>query len=327
MKTHRGFATFAAAAALLGTVGSAQAQAQEWPAAPIKVIVPFDAGSTPDTLARVVGEGLSARLHQPVIVENRSGAAGNIGTDAVAKAAPDGLTIGVSIGGPLTVNPVLYRKLPFNPDRDLAPISIAVSQPLVLAVSKKVPASSAKELVALLKSTQGKYSYGSVGVGSISHLAMEWVASASGATLIRVPYRGAGSLVTDLQAQTVDMALMPAAALMPSAKAGSIRAIAVAAPRRSPLVAELPTFAESGLPDIDGDGWIGFVAPAKVPPRILSRLNAEIVAVLADPAVRTRLRNLYMEPVGSSTERFREVIAADSARWRPLIQKLEIKLD
>ena len=262
-----------------------------------------------------------------MIVENRSGAAGNIGTDVVAKAVPDGLTIGVSIGGPLTVNPVLYRKLPFNPDRDLVPISIAVSQPLVLAVSKKVPASNAKELVALLKSTQGKYSYGSVGVGSVSHLAMEWVASASGGTLIHVPYRGAGSLVTDLQSQTVDMALMPAAAMMPYAKAGSIRAIAVAAPRRSSLVPDLPTFAEGGLPDIDGDGWIGFVAPAKVPSRILARLNEAIVSVLADPVVRTRLRNLYMEPVGSSTEQFRETIASDNARWRPLIQKLDIKLD
>ena len=318
------------AASLVGIVllGSAlRLPAQEWPSAPVKIVVPFDPGSTPDTVARIVGEGLSIRLHQAFIVENKSGAAGNIGTDNIAKASPDGQTIGVSIGGPLTVNPVLYRKLPFNPDRDLAPIRIAVSQQLVLAVSKKVPATNAKELVALLKSTQGKYSYGSVGVGSVSHLAMEWVASASGATLVHVPYRGAGALVTDLQSQTIDMALMPAAALMPYAKAGSIRAIAVAAPRRSPLVPDLPTFVESGLPDIDGDGWIGFVAPARVSPAIQARMNAEIVHVLGDPSVKARLLNLYMEPVGNSAEQFRTVISSDNGRWRPLIQKLDLKLD
>jgi tripartite-type tricarboxylate transporter receptor subunit TctC len=325
MNFHRAFLLLASAA--LATVPSI-ALAQVWPKGPVRVIVPFDAGSTPDQVARVVSASLTVRLGQPLVVENKSGAAGNIGTNAIAKAAPDGQTIGVSIAGPLAVNPLLFKKMPYDPARDFELLTVAVSQPSVLVVALKHPINSSKELLGLLKdSRQAKLSFASIGAGSISHLAMQTLAAASDADIIHIPYKGSGAAVTALLSGEVDMALLPAAAVMPYVKAGKLRGLAIAATRRSPSLPDLPTFAESGLPDVRADAWIGFIAPAKLPPSIAKKLDDLIVQALADPAVRDKLRAQYMDVVANTPAEFRALLAADAARWKPVIDKNHITLD
>lgn len=304
----------------------AVASAQEWPQGPVRVVVPFDAGSTPDLAARLVGDRLSAKLRQPFVVENKSGAAGNIGTDAVAKSTPDGRTIGVSIAGPLGVNALLFKKVPYNAAKDIDLITIAVSQPSVLVVSNKLATTDPKQLLAMLKG-QAKLSYASIGAGSISHLAMAALVAQAGGNVVHAPYRGSGAAVTAVLTGEVDMALLPAAAVMPHVKAGKLRALAVASPTRSPSLPELPTLVESGLPDIKADAWIGFIAPAKTPAAVMKTLHDQIVQVLAEPEIREKLRTQYMDPVGNSPEEFRKLLASDVARWKPVIEQNSITLD
>lgn len=300
--------------------------AQEWPQGPVRVVVPFDAGSTPDLAARLVGDRLAAKLRQPFVVENKSGAAGNIGTDAVAKSSPDGRTIGVSIAGPLGVNALLFKKVPYNAAKDIDLITIAVSQPSVLVVGNKLATTDPKQLLNMLKG-QTKLSYASIGAGSISHLAMAALVAQAGGDVVHAPYRGSGAAVAAVLAGEVDMALLPAAAVMPHVRAGKLRALAVASPTRSPSLPELPTLAESGLPDIKADAWIGFIAPARTPPAIVKSLHDHIVQALAEPDIRDKLRAQYMDPVGNSPEEFRKLIASDVARWKPVIEHNSITLD
>lgn len=322
---HRRLISMLASAALVAASGISVAQ--EWPKGPVRVVVPFDAGSTPDLVARIVSERLASRLGQPMVVDNKSGAAGNIGTDVVAKAAPDGQTIGVSIAGPLAVNPLLFKKMPYDPARDLEPVTVAVSQASVLVVSSKHAAGSAKDFFALLKKDQAKLSFASIGAGSISHLAMETLAARSGADFVHVPYRGSAAAVTAVLTGEVDMGLLPAAAVMPHIKAGKIRGLAVASVKRSPSLPDLPTLAESGLPDIQADAWIGFIAPAKTPASIVSKLHHEIAQVLGEAAVKDKLHSQYMDPVGNSPVEFRALLSADAARWKPIILQHKIALD
>jgi tripartite-type tricarboxylate transporter receptor subunit TctC len=322
---HRTLELLLACAALAAASGTSMAQ--EWPKGPVRVVVPFDAGSTPDLVARVVSERLAARLGQPMVVDNKSGAAGNIGTDIVAKAAPDGQTIGLSIAGPLAVNPLLFKKMPYDPARDLELITVAVSQPSVLVVASKHAAANAKDFLALLKGGQAKLSFASIGAGSVSHLAMETLAARSGADFVHVPYRGSGAAVTAVLSGEVDMGLLPAAAVMPHVKAGKIRALAVASAKRSPSLPDLPTLAESGLPDVQADAWIGFIAPGKTPASVITRLHDHIAEILGETAVREKLRSLYMDPVGNSPSEFRALLSADVARWKPIIQQHKIALD
>lgn len=309
-------------------IGAATASyAQEWPTRPVRVIVPFAPGSTPDLVARIVSERLALRLGKPMVVENKAGAAGNMGTDAVAKAAPDGHTIGVSIAGPLAVNPLLFKKMPYDPARDLELVTIAATQPAVLVVSSRLAVNSTNELLAELKKNPSKYSFSSMGAGSISHLAMQALSARSGADAVHVPYSGSGAAVTAVIAGDVDMAVLPAAAVVPHIKTGKIKGLAVATAKRSPSLADLPTLAEAGVQDIQADAWIGFIAPAKTPPAIVKRLNEEITQILAEPAVKDKLRVQYMDPVANSPVEFRDVLAADAARWKPVIQKHNITLD
>jgi tripartite-type tricarboxylate transporter receptor subunit TctC len=298
----------------------APAFAQDWPRGPVKVMVPFDAGSTPDLAARVIGDRLAARLQQPFVVQNKSGASGNIGTDAVAKADADGQTIGVSIAGPLGVNALLFGKMPYDVAKDLELVTIAVSQPSVLVVGPRLAAADAQQLAALMKGPS-RLSFASIGAGSISHLAMAALVAQAGGDAVHVPYRGSGAAVTAILAGQVDMALLPAAAVMPHVKAGKLRALAVASPARSPSLPGLPTLAESGLPDIKGDAWIGFIVPAKTPAAAVKRLHGAIVQVLAEPAVKEKLRAQYMDPVGNSPDAFRKLLASDVARWKPVVEK------
>jgi tripartite-type tricarboxylate transporter receptor subunit TctC len=307
---------------------AARAEPQAWPKGPVHIIVPFAAGSTPDVIARLVSEQLSTRIGKPVVIDNKPGAAGNIGTDMVAKAVPDGQTIGVSIAGPLAVNSLLFKKLPYDPAHDLEPITIAATQPAVLVVSN-VPgaATSAAGLFAMMKQNPGKYSFASMGAGTVSHLAMQALSSRNDADLVHVPYGGSSAATTAVMTGEVNMAVLPAAAVMPFIKAGKLRALAIASAKRSTLLPDLPTLAESGVPDIQADAWVGFIAPAKTPPEIISRLHEELVQILAEPAIKEKLKLQYMEPVADSSSEFRGVLAADVARWKPVIQKLNITLD
>lgn len=307
-------------------LASGAASSQDWPQGPVKLVVPFDAGSTPDLVARLIGDRLATRLHQPFVVENKSGAAGNIGTDAVAKADPDGRTIGVSIAGPLGVNSLLFKKMPYDAAKDIDLVTIAVSQPSVLVVSSKLATTDAKQLAALFKG-DAKLSFASIGAGSISHLAMAALVAQAGGDAVHVPYRGSGAAVTAVLAGLVDMALLPAAAVMPHVESGKLRALAVASPARSPSLPALPTLAESGLPDIKGDAWIGFIAPARTPAPVVKRLHEQIAQVLAEPAVRDKLRTQYMDPVGNSPDEFRRLLASDVARWKPVVEKNKLTLD
>ncbi|HEX7558578.1 MAG TPA: tripartite tricarboxylate transporter substrate binding protein, partial [Usitatibacter sp.] len=294
---------------------------------PVHLVVPYGPGSTPDIVARIVGERLSARIGKPLVVDNKPGAGGNIGTDAVAKASPDGQTIGLSIAGPLGVNTLLYRSMPYDPARDLALITIAATQPSVLVVTPRLGVSTTAELVAALKANPGRYNYSSMGGGSISHLAMEALAARSGAEIVHVPYSGSAPAVLALLSGEVDLACLPAAAVMPQIKAGKLKALAVATEKRSPALPDLPTLREAGIENVFADAWMGFVVPARTPAAIVKRLQEEIGRVLADREVREKLRAQYMDVVANSPAEFRAVMNADMERWKPVIEKNHIRLD
>ncbi|OVZ58741.1 ABC transporter substrate-binding protein [Pigmentiphaga sp. NML030171] len=291
------------------------------------MIAPFAPASTPDTLARVLSERLSKRLKQTFVVENKAGAGGMIGTDHVAKAAPDGLTLGVSITGPLVNNKLLYKKMPYDPDRDLTPITIAVMQPSVIVARAGLPAANLEQLVALLRQSPGKFNYASIGNGSLSHLTMELVASRSGTSIVHVPYGGSSQAVTALLAGDVDMACLPAAAVQSFVKAGKLRAIAVTTGARTRFMPEVPTLAEQGMKGVDTGAWMGIVAPAGLDPALKSRIHDEVVRALEEPEARKAFDSQMMEVVAGTPEAFSAYLKEEADRWFPIIRKNGIELD
>ena len=297
------------------------AAAQDFPSRPIRLIVPFAAGSTPDVFARIVGEKASAGLKQPVVIENRPGAGGNTGTDAVAKAAPDGYTMGASITGPLVNNTVLYKKMPYNPFTDLAPITFGVHQPNVIAVSAALGVGSMPELFALLKKNPGKYNYASIGAGSLSHLSMELIKSLTGTFVVHIPYTSSPAAVTGLIAGDTQIASLAPLAVMPHVATGRLKVLAISTPQRSPLLPNIPTFKETGVLDVVASAWIGLVAPAKTPLAIVERLNREFVAALKDPATAEKLRAQYMEPQPGTPAEFAAYLQEELKRWTPVIKR------
>lgn len=313
-------------AVAVGALAAATALAQDWPTGAVRVVVPYGPGSTPDIVARVVADKLGARLGKPFVVENKPGAAGMLGTAIVAKAAPDGQTIGISIAGPLAVNTLLYRKMPYDP-AELAPVTIAATQASVLVATPALGVTSATELVALLKANPGKYNYSSMGAGSISHLAMEALGARAGAQMVHVPYAGSGPAVAALLAGDTHLAALPAAAVMGHIKAGKLRALAVATERRSTALPDLPTLREAGIENVFADAWMGFVVPARTPEAIVARLREEIARALAEPDARDKLRAQYMDVVANTPAEFRAAMKADVERWRPVIERNAIKLD
>lgn len=303
------------------------AHADEWPQKPVRIVVPFAAASTPDILARVLADRLAANLKQPFIVDNKPGAGGMVGTDAIAKATPDGYTFGVSITGPLVNNTLLYKSMAYEPFRDLAPITLAVNQPCVLVANKDFNASGLQEVIAELKRSPGKYNYASLGNGTMAHLSMELVAARSGTQIVQVPYPGSSQAVAALVAGDVGLGCMPASAVMSLVKAGRLKAIGVASRNRSPLLPDIRTLAEQGLPEFEANAWIGVVAPAATPAPILARIHAEVVKVLMQPDVREALHARLMEPVGNTPEQFAAFMREELERWGPIIRSNNIKLD
>jgi len=298
-----------------------------WPSKPVHVVVAFAPGSTPDIVARMVSDKLAERLGKPVIVENKPGAGGNIGTDAVAKASPDGYTLGLTISGPLAANTLLFKKLPYNPQTDIEPVTIVATQPSVLVVSAQSGVKDMPALLARLANNPGKFNYSSMGTGTISHLAMAALAARSGTEIVHVPYAGSGQAVTAILAGDTQMAVLPAAAVMPHVRAGKLNALAVATAKRSAVLPDLPTLAEAGLPDIQGDAWMGLIAPARTPAAIINRLQADIAQIVHSDDIRQKLDGQLMEPVGGTPAEFRATVRSDLARWQPVIKKNNISLD
>jgi tripartite-type tricarboxylate transporter receptor subunit TctC len=301
--------------------------AQTWPPKTVRIVVPFGPGSTPDIVARLVSDELKKKHpDSSFVVENKPGASGNTGTDAVAKAEPDGTTIGISIGGPLAINTLLFSKLPYNPGKDIAPVSQLITQPSALAVSPALHVNTVAELVALLKKEPGKYNFSSIGNGSLSHLAMEAVAIKSGARLVHVPYPSSPAAITSVIRNDTQMGCLPAISVTPQAKTGSVKILAVSTARRSPFLPEVPTLKESGI-DVEADAWMGMIAPGGTPKPIIDAINKDIVEIIKLPAVRDKLATQLMEPVGSSPEEFRRQIDGEIARWKPVIETLNLKIN
>jgi tripartite-type tricarboxylate transporter receptor subunit TctC len=308
-------------------LGTAPASAQDWPAKPVKIIVPFAPGSTPDMVARVIANQLqSVHAGSTFIVENKPGASGNLGTGAVASATPDGYTIGVSIGGPLAINTLLFSKLPYDPAKDIAPITQLVTQPSALTVPSSLNVKSVAELLTLLKAAPEKYSYGSIGVGSLSHLAMEAIAIKTSAKPVHVPFNGSGQAMTALLRGDVQVGCLPAISVTPHATKGDVKILAVSTGKRSPYLPDVPTLKESGI-DVEADAWVGLIAPAGTPPAIIEQINKQVVEALKVPAVRERLGTQLMEPVGSSSAELRALMNREIGRWAPVIKAADIKVN
>jgi tripartite-type tricarboxylate transporter receptor subunit TctC len=300
--------------------------AQTWPTRNVRCIVPFAAGSTPDTVGRILADRLQQRLGVPFVVENKSGASGNIGTDAIAKSAADGYTIGLSIVGPLALNKLMFKALPYDPATDLALITIVATQPSVLVVSNDLGVKDFASFVALLKRDSAKLNYGSIGYGSLSQLAMVAITSKSGAHPEHIAYTGSPNVVTALTRNDVQMAVLPAASVVPQAEAGLLKMLAVTSGTRSVLLPDVPTLRESGIDGVEAGAWIGLVAPANTPTAILDEVRSAVVEILAEPAVRDKLTALYMEPVADTPDEFRSVIRQELDRWRPVIETNDIRI-
>ncbi len=315
-----------AAAVLAVLLGTLSAFAQAWPTKTVRIVVPFGAGSTPDVVARLIADRLHQQVGQSFIVENRPGASGNTGTDVVAKAAPDGSTIGISIGGPLAINTLLFAHLPYDPKKDLALLTMLVTQPSALAVNASLNVNSAPELIDLIKRNPGKYNYGSIGTGSLSQLAMEAIALKSGARLVHVPYASSPQAVTALIRNDVQMVCLPAISVTPQLGKGAIKLLAISTAKRSPLLPGVPTLKESGV-DVEADAWMGLIAPAGVPQAMIERINHLVGDAITTPAIRAKLATQLMEPIPDTPAEFRARIEADIARWKPVIEAAKIKIN
>src|SRR5436309_2554295 len=307
------------ALALFVLCAALPARAQEWPAKTVRIIVPFGAGATPDTIARLIADRLQQKLGQNFIVENKPGASGMLGTDAVAKAEPDGYTLGVSIGGPLAINTLLFSRMPYDPFKDLALITILTTQPSALAVPANLGVNNVEELIALIKKDPGKYNFGSIGNGSLSHLAMEAIAIKSDAKLVHIPYGSSPQAMTAVIRGDVQMVVMPATSVVPHVQAGTVKMLAITTPKRSPLLPDVPTLKESGV-DVEADAWNGLIAPAGVPAVVLAKIQREVVEAITSPELRTKFAAQIMEPVGNTPAEFKTQIESDLARWTPVIK-------
>lgn len=312
------------AAALPGAYGQAQ---QNWPARPIRLIVPFTAGGGNDAVARTIGDRLSDRLGQRVLIDNRGGAGGLVGAELAAHAPADGYTLFLGGVGSHAINPVLHTQLPYDPVRDFAPISLIAAAPLVVVVHPSLGVDSIAGLLAWIRSHPQRLEYASNGIGSSSQLAAELFASSAHVQLVHVPYKGLAPALTDLLGGQVRLMFSSVVAILPHLKGGRLRALAVTGAHRSPLLPDVPTVAESGLPGYQAGSWYGILAPAGTPPAVVAQLNREISAVLERPDVRASLAADGAEAVGGSPQQFADHIASELARMRLLVKTAGIQLE
>jgi tripartite-type tricarboxylate transporter receptor subunit TctC len=295
------------------------AAAQDFPTKPIKLIVPFPAGGPNDIIARVVGQRMSEITKQPIIIDNRGGQGGVLGTDAVAKAAPDGYTIGIVSASSLVINPTMER-VPYNVGTDFAPITLVTTVPEMLVVASNVPAKNMSELVALAKAQPGKLNFASAGVGGLPHLAGELLKLTANIDIVHVPYRGAAPAINDLLGQQVQMAFLDLPVLLQHIKAGTLRPIALGAPERAPTAPDVPTTAEVGMPDILIQNWYGMIAPGGTSENIVNLLNAVTNQAMDDPQVKQKLADQGLTVAGNRPKQFRDYIAAEAQKWARVIK-------
>ncbi|MBN9473490.1 MAG: hypothetical protein ABS43_20420 [Bordetella sp. SCN 67-23] len=312
--------------AALCAMSSGFAHAQAWPRKNVRVIVPYGPGSVPDTLARLIFENVQKTSGQVVVVENRAGAAGMIGAGAVARAEPDGYTLVLAPAGPLATNALLYKKMPYDPLRDLAPVAMVAETPTVLVASTAVHAGRAADLLVAMRDPSRRMAYASPGNGTLGHLAMAYLVALSGGDVPHAPYAGSPQIVSALIANDVQMAVLPPLAVAPFIKSGKIDAVAIVGPRRTPMLAQIPTLKEQGI-DFDPIGWFGLAAPAATPPAVLQAIHAAVAAALRDPKVVDYYRSQGMDPADLGPAAFSDYIARELDRWRPIIARNAISLD
>ncbi|HWI99923.1 MAG TPA: tripartite tricarboxylate transporter substrate binding protein [Burkholderiales bacterium] len=308
---------------LILAMTSVLACAQSYPTKPVRVVVPFSPGGVADSSARVLADRLGARLGQAIVVENRPGASGNLGTAAVAAAAPDGYTLLLGFDGTMVINPHVYPSLPWDTLRDFAPITKLGDATLILVAHPSVQAKDLRELLVLKE----KFSYGTAGTGSTPHLAGELLAQRTGIALTHVPYKGGGQAMGDVVGGQIPLVFTAVATAQQFVKSGRLKGLGVPAARRSGSLPEVPTFIESGLEGFVVDSWTGILAPAKTPAEILARLQKEIAAVLGEPDIRSRYATLGIEPVGNTPAQFAEQIRADLARWEKVVRQAHIRIE
>jgi len=313
--------------ALAALVAGMPCPAADWsPARAVHLVVPFAPGGQPDVVARALAEPLSHALGQPVIVDNRPGAGGNIAADAVAKAPPDGCTLLVGTNGPLAVSPALYRSLPYDPLRDFAPVTLVGTSPNLIAVNAASGMASLADLVARAKAAPGALNFSSVGKGSISQLSMELLDSAAGIRMVHIPYNGGAPAVAALLAGDVQALSLNPTALIPQVEAGKLRVLAQTSAQRSPLIASVPTVAESGYPGFEATVWMAVMAPAATPPEAIARLNAELVKIIRDPALKRALWDRqWIDPVGSTPAEVTQVLRRERAKWERTVKDAGIE--
>ena len=305
----------------------ATASAQSWPDKPVRVLVPAPPGSSLDVIVRTLGDKLKNRWKQPVVVDNKAGAGGMLGMDAVAKAAPDGYTLGIGFNGPIAFGPHMYKKMPYDPAKQLLPIVLTTSQPNVLAVQASNPAKTLPEFVAWAKQQGSQLSYGSVGIGSSSHLTMELFKSAAGFEAVHVPYAGSPPAATSLAAGETQALFAVEPAMLPLIQGGRIRVIAATSLRRSDAMKDVPTVAESGYAGFEALAWNGLFAPAGTPPDVVARINADVNAVLKDPSVREQLAKQGLIVGGGSPAEFKAFIDSEGKTWGAIIRKVGITVE
>jgi len=302
------------------------ATAQDFPTRPIRLIVPFPPGGPNDIIARVVGKRMSELLKQPVLIDNRGGQGGVLGTDAVAKAAPDGYTIAIASAGALAISPSM-EKVPYDTLKNLQPITLVAKVPEMLVVATSVPAKDMKELIALAKSHPGKLNFASSGPGSLPHLAGELLKLTAHIDIVHVPYRGAAPAVNDLLGQQVQMVFLDLPVLLPQVKAGKLRPIAIGSPERAPTAMEVPTTTEVGMPDLQTENWYGMVAPAGTPAAVVATLNKAAVEAMRDPEVKDKLASQGATLVGDTPEQFRTFIDSEIKKWAKVITDAGVKTE
>ncbi len=305
----------------------ALAAGQSYPDRPIRVILPVPAGGTPDVLARLVAPSMSEQLGQQFVMDNRGGAGGLIGAEMAAHAVPDGYTLFLASPGALTILPHLSKKVPYDPFRDFAPIGMVCTGPFLLLVHSSVPAKTVKDLVALAKAEPGKLDYSSAGNGTANHLAMELFKSMAGVNFNHVPYKGAPQAVTDLLAGRVSVTMNSIPPIMPHVKSGRVRALGVAGAQRSPLLPEVPTITEAGVPGYESGSWLGMLAPARTPPKILARLNAVMATAVRSPALRSKLEAQGAEAVGGTPEDFARRIRKEFDENGKIVKAAGVRID
>ena len=308
------------------TVCATTAVAQEWPARPVKIFNPFPAGGSSDILARLVAQGLSDKFGQQFVVENRAGAAGNVGTDVVAKATPDGYTLGFSTSGPLANNKLLYKAMPYDPEKAFTPIILVAEIPLVIAANNSVPAKNLKDFVELARANPGRQSVGHPGNGTIGHLALELMKSVTRTDILAVAYKGDIPTMTDLLGGAIQASSAPVSAFIANIQSGKLTALALTSKSRFSGLPNVPTAIEQGF-DIEATVWNAMVAPVGTPKAVVDRINQEVNRIIASPEGRAKISQFGAIPIGGAPERLAAQVASDTAKWRRVIEAAKITLD